>query len=68
MHHAINPDPYRGLFGSDGEKYAKDVEDLIQFGTSGRVAAFMSEAIQVLIPQGFTLSIYLTYNIVFIVL
>ncbi|KAL3356745.1 hypothetical protein AABB24_017416, partial [Solanum stoloniferum] len=46
VHHAINPDPYRGVFGSDGEKYAKDVEDLIQFGTSGRVAAFMSEAIQ----------------------
>ncbi|KAK4478406.1 hypothetical protein RD792_013875 [Penstemon davidsonii] len=46
VHHAINPDPYRGLFGSDGEKYAKDVEDLIQFGTSGHVAAFMSEAIQ----------------------
>lgn len=56
MHHAINPDPYRGVFGSDGEKYAKDVEDLIQFGTSGRVAAFMSEAIQVLIPD-VTLSI-----------
>ncbi|KAL8038997.1 hypothetical protein ABFX02_10G006800 [Erythranthe guttata] len=46
VHHAINPDPYRGLFGSDGEKYAKDVQDLIQFGTSGHVAAFISEAIQ----------------------
>lgn len=56
VHHAINPDPYRGVFGSDGEKYAKDVEDLIQFGTSGRVAAFISEAIQVPIPA-VTLSI-----------
>ncbi|KAG8377101.1 hypothetical protein BUALT_Bualt09G0133500 [Buddleja alternifolia] len=46
VHHALNPDPYRGLFGSDGEKYAKEVEDLIQFGTSGHVAAFISEAIQ----------------------
>lgn len=46
VHHALNPDPYRGIFGSDGEKYAKDVHDLIQFGTSGHVAAFMSEAIQ----------------------
>ncbi|KAI3474265.1 hypothetical protein Pfo_029053 [Paulownia fortunei] len=46
VHHALNPDPYRGLFGSDGEKYAKDVQDLIQFGTSGHVAAFISEAIQ----------------------
>lgn len=43
----MNPDPYRGVFGSDGEKYAKDVEDLIKFGTSGHVAGFMSEAIQV---------------------
>lgn len=47
VHHAVNPDPYRGIFGSDGEKYAKDVHDLIQFGTSGHVAAFISEAIQV---------------------
>ncbi|KAL6568782.1 hypothetical protein OROHE_004466 [Orobanche hederae] len=46
VHHALNPDPYRGPFGSDGEKYAKDVDDLIQFGTSGHVAAFISEAIQ----------------------
>lgn len=46
VHHALNPDPYRGVFGSDGEKYARDVEDLIDFGTSGHVAGFMSEAIQ----------------------
>lgn len=43
----MNPDPYRGVFGSEGEKYAKDVQDLIDFGTSGNVAAFISEAIQV---------------------
>ncbi|KAB2067433.1 hypothetical protein ERO13_A09G213628v2 [Gossypium hirsutum] len=46
VHHAINPDPYRGVFGSEGEKYAKDVQDLIQFGTSGNIAGFISEAIQ----------------------
>ncbi|KAG6643520.1 alanine--glyoxylate aminotransferase 2 homolog 3, mitochondrial-like [Carya illinoinensis] len=46
VHHALNPDPYRGVFGSDGEKYAKDVQDLIDFGTSGNVAAFISETIQ----------------------
>ncbi|XVF37444.1 hypothetical protein REPUB_Repub20aG0008300 [Reevesia pubescens] len=46
VHHALNPDPYRGVFGSDGEKYAKDVQDLIQFGTSGNIAGFISEAIQ----------------------
>ncbi|KAM0001559.1 putative alanine--glyoxylate transaminase [Helianthus debilis subsp. tardiflorus] len=46
VHHTQNPDPYRGAFGSDGEKYAKDVEDLIRFGTSGHVAGFIFEAIQ----------------------
>ncbi|KAG9455192.1 hypothetical protein H6P81_008096 [Aristolochia fimbriata] len=46
VHHALNPDQYRGVFGSDGEKYAKDVQDLIEYGTCGRVAAFISEAIQ----------------------
>jgi len=47
VHHALNPDPYRGAFGSDGEKYARDVQEIIQFGTTGRVAGFISEAIQV---------------------
>ncbi|KAL2330590.1 hypothetical protein Fmac_018171 [Flemingia macrophylla] len=46
VHHAVNPDPYRGLFGSDGEKYVRDVEEIINFGTSGNVAAFISESIQ----------------------
>ncbi|KAG4922226.1 hypothetical protein AAZX31_18G191700 [Glycine max] len=46
VHHAVNPDPYRGLFGSDGEKYVRDVQEIINFGTSGNVAAFISEAIQ----------------------
>ncbi|XP_022761431.1 alanine--glyoxylate aminotransferase 2 homolog 3, mitochondrial-like [Durio zibethinus] len=46
VHHALNPDPYRGVFGSEGEKYAKDVQELIQFGTSGNIAGFISEAIQ----------------------
>ncbi|KAK1365559.1 Pyrimidine 4 [Heracleum sosnowskyi] len=46
VHHAMNPDPYRGVFGSDGEKYAKDVHDLIQYGTSGNIAGFICEAIQ----------------------
>ncbi|KAI8018279.1 hypothetical protein LOK49_LG04G00667 [Camellia lanceoleosa] len=46
VHHALNPDPYRGVFGSDGEKYARDVKDLITFGTLGHVAGFISEAIQ----------------------
>ncbi|KAJ6842624.1 alanine--glyoxylate aminotransferase 2-like protein 3, mitochondrial-like [Iris pallida] len=46
VHHALNPDQYRGAFGSDGEKYAKDVQEIIDFGTNGRVGGFISEAIQ----------------------
>ncbi|CAI9107107.1 OLC1v1006395C1 [Oldenlandia corymbosa var. corymbosa] len=46
VHHALNPDQYRGVFGSDGPKYARDVEEIIAYGTSGHVAAFISEAIQ----------------------
>ncbi|XP_027177538.1 alanine--glyoxylate aminotransferase 2 homolog 3, mitochondrial-like [Coffea eugenioides] len=46
VHHALNPDQYRGIFGSDGPKYAKDVEDLITYGTCGCVAGFIAEAIQ----------------------
>ncbi|XP_050210745.1 alanine--glyoxylate aminotransferase 2 homolog 3, mitochondrial-like [Mercurialis annua] len=46
VHHALNPDPYRGVFGSDAEKYARDIQDIIDFGTTGHVAGFISEAIQ----------------------
>ncbi|XP_023771958.1 alanine--glyoxylate aminotransferase 2 homolog 2, mitochondrial [Lactuca sativa] len=46
IHHALNPDPYRGIFGSDGPKYAKDVDEIITYGTCGRVAGFIAEAIQ----------------------
>ncbi|XP_057432367.1 alanine--glyoxylate aminotransferase 2 homolog 2, mitochondrial-like [Lotus japonicus] len=45
-HHALNPDPYRGVFGSDGAKYANDVQDIIDYGTFGHVAGFIAEAIQ----------------------
>ncbi|KAK1285825.1 hypothetical protein QJS10_CPB20g00165 [Acorus calamus] len=46
VHHALNPDQYRGIFGSDGPMYAKEVQDLIDFGTCGRVGGFIYEAIQ----------------------
>ncbi|XP_075503865.1 alanine--glyoxylate aminotransferase 2 homolog 3, mitochondrial-like [Primulina tabacum] len=46
VHHAQNPDQYRGIFGSDGLKYARDVEEIVTYGTSGHVGAFISEAIQ----------------------
>ena len=65
VHHALNPDPYRGIFGTDGEKYAKDVQDLIDYGTSGHVAAFISEAIQASKrPEfNFNLSVFLGFSI-----
>jgi len=46
LHHALNPDPYHGVHGNDGSKYAADVVDLIQSATPGRVAGFLSESIQ----------------------
>ncbi|KAH7520664.1 hypothetical protein FEM48_Zijuj08G0169200 [Ziziphus jujuba var. spinosa] len=46
IHHVVNPDPYHGVFGSDAKLYAKDVQDHIDYGTSGRVAGFLSETIQ----------------------
>ena len=50
VQHAILPDLYRGPFGKDdpeaGRKYAEDVRNLIQFGTSGRIAGFIAESIQ----------------------
>ncbi|KAJ1381260.1 Pyridoxal phosphate-dependent transferase, major domain [Sesbania bispinosa] len=45
-HHVLTPDPYRGVFGSDGAKYANDVQDVIDYGTCGHVAGFIAEAIQ----------------------
>src|SRR2546423_1697107 len=50
VHHAMTPDPYRGLWGRDdidaGKKYAADVKDLLNFATSGQIAAFIAESIQ----------------------
>ena len=50
VHHAIAPYPYRGLWGHDdvdaGKKYAADVQELIDYATSGQVAAFIAESIQ----------------------
>jgi alanine-glyoxylate transaminase/(R)-3-amino-2-methylpropionate-pyruvate transaminase len=62
VHHALAPDPYRGPWNGDdagaGRKYAADVQNLIQFGTSGRVAGFIAESIQgvggaVVYPDGY---------------
>ncbi len=62
IHHAAAPDPYRGPYGRNdpdaGKKYAADVKQLIDFATSGQVAAFLAESIQgvggvVVFPDGY---------------
>ena len=62
VHHALAPDPYRGLWGRDdadaGKKYAADVKELVDFATSGQIAAFIAESIQgvggcVVFPDGY---------------
>ncbi|MFL6514857.1 MAG: aspartate aminotransferase family protein [Chthoniobacterales bacterium] len=67
VHHAIAPDPYRGLWGREdaeaGTKYAADVKNLLDYGTSGQVAAFIAESIQgvggcVVFPDGYLKQAY----------
>lgn len=62
FHHALAPYPYRGTFGYDdaeaGRKYANDVQELIQYATSGKIAGFIAESIQgvggfVEFPEGY---------------
>lgn len=67
VHHAMTPDPYRGIWGRDdadaGRKYAADVKNLIEFATPGQVAGFIAESIQgvggcVVFPDGYLKSTY----------
>jgi alanine-glyoxylate transaminase/(R)-3-amino-2-methylpropionate-pyruvate transaminase len=62
VHHAVAADPYRGFWGRDdvdaGKKYAADVKNVLDFATSGQVAAFIAESIQgvggcVVFPDGY---------------
>ncbi len=62
VQHAKMADTYRGPHGMDdpeaGEKYAADVREVIQFGTSGKIAGFIAESIQgvggsVVFPPGY---------------
>ena len=59
--HCMNPDMYRGPFAGHPEaphKYARDVHDVIQHSTPGRVAAFIFEPVIMVgglhpLPQGY---------------
>jgi len=62
VHHSVAPDPYRGIWGREnpdaGKKYAEDIKNLIDYATSGQVAAFIAESIQgvggcVVFPDGY---------------
>ncbi len=50
VHHALNPDSYRGLLkGSQqdlAQRYADEVDNLIQHATSGQVAGMIVEPVQ----------------------
>ncbi len=67
IQHALMPDTYRGPWGMDdpdvAKKYADDVLDMIRFGTSGQIAAFIAESIQgvggtVVFPDGYLKRVY----------
>ena len=67
VHHAMAPDPYRGAWNRTdpeaGKKYAADVKSLIDYATSGQVAAFIAESIQgvggvVVFPDGYLENAY----------
>ncbi|MDE1171617.1 MAG: aminotransferase class III-fold pyridoxal phosphate-dependent enzyme [Verrucomicrobium sp.] len=67
VHHALAPDPYRGPWGHDdaeaGKKYGRDVKSVIDYATSGKVAAFIAESIQgvggaVVFPDGYLKEAY----------
>ena len=59
--HCMNPDMYRGTFAGHPQaphKYARDVHDVIQYSTPGKVAAFIFEPVIMVgglhpLPQGY---------------
>ena len=67
VQHAMMPDTFRGPYAKDdpeaGRKYADDVKDLIQFGTSGQIGGFIAESIQgvggaIVYPEGYLRHVY----------
>src|SRR3954468_1581644 len=67
FHHAVTPDPYRGPWGRNdpgaGKNYAADIKSLIDYATSGQIAAYIAESIQgvggcVVFPDGYLKAAY----------
>jgi alanine-glyoxylate transaminase/(R)-3-amino-2-methylpropionate-pyruvate transaminase len=46
IHHIANPDPYRGIFGTDTQAYLDEIDRSIQYATPGRLAGLLVEPIQ----------------------
>jgi alanine-glyoxylate transaminase / (R)-3-amino-2-methylpropionate-pyruvate transaminase len=58
IHHVANPDPYRGTFGEDVAPYLAEIDQTIQYSTSGKLAGMVIEPILgyggiVELPQGY---------------
>ncbi|KAJ0096492.1 hypothetical protein Patl1_27445 [Pistacia atlantica] len=60
IHHVVNPDPYCGIFGSNAALYAKDVQDHIDFGSSGEVAAIQGVGGAVELAPGYLENMFMT--------
>lgn len=65
VHHAVAPDLLRGRWtaADSGAKYAKDIQEVINYATPGRVAAFIAESIQgvggtIVFPDGYLQEAY----------
>ena len=46
IHHVMNPDPYRGVFGNEVDAYLAEFDRTVQYSTSGRLAGFIAEPVQ----------------------
>jgi alanine-glyoxylate transaminase/(R)-3-amino-2-methylpropionate-pyruvate transaminase len=46
IHHIANPDPYRGIFGTDTQAYLDEIDRTVQYATPGRLAGLLVEPIQ----------------------
>ena len=46
IHHIANPDPYRGIFGTETQAYLDEIDRTLQYATPGKLAGLLVEPIQ----------------------